>query len=102
MFNVYQNTDQVYEILDILSDKDVKATFFVGGIWAQQNPDALLAIEQGGHEIGNDGFNHKLPTKVATKLPWRKSGAPKQCLWYFGPCSTLYAPAPRAIITMAR
>ena len=64
MFNVYQNTDQVYEILDILSDKDVKATFFVGGIWAQQNPDALLAIEQiVGHHYELDDFQIQTVTE---------------------------------------
>jgi peptidoglycan/xylan/chitin deacetylase (PgdA/CDA1 family) len=93
MFNVYQNTDQVYEILDILSDKDVKATFFVGGIWAQQNPDALLAIEQAGHEIGNHGFNHKLPTKVGNEIAMEEIRRTEAVLMgILGHGSTLYAP----------
>ena len=59
MFNVYWGTDEVYRILDILSAKDAKATFFIGGCWADDNVDCLRAIYEAGHEIGNHGYFHK-------------------------------------------
>jgi len=45
-------------ILDILKEKNVRATFFVLGQAAQDNPDLLKRIVIEGHEIGNHSFNH--------------------------------------------
>ena len=59
MFNVYWGTDEVYQILDILQSHEAKATFFIGGSWADDNVECLRAIYAGGHEIGNHGYFHK-------------------------------------------
>lgn len=37
MFNVYQGSEYVEAILDTLSERGAKATFFVGGSWADDN-----------------------------------------------------------------
>jgi polysaccharide deacetylase family protein (PEP-CTERM system associated) len=47
-------------ILDLLDQYQTKATFFVVGEVAEQNPDLILSIFQRGHEIGCHGFSHKL------------------------------------------
>lgn len=59
MFNVYENTPVVYEILQILSEEGAKATFFVGGCWADDNEKCLNDIKTAGHETGNHGYFHK-------------------------------------------
>lgn len=59
MFNVYQHTEEVYKILDILDKHEAKATFFIGGCWADDNVECLKAIDNAGHEIGNHGYFHK-------------------------------------------
>lgn len=59
MFNVYENTETVYEILQILEEAQAKATFFVGGCWADDNGACLNAIKDAGHETGNHGYFHK-------------------------------------------
>ena len=64
MFNVYWGTDEVYRILDILSAHEAKATFFIGGCWADDNVDCLRAIYTAGHEIGNHGYFHKDQDKL--------------------------------------
>ena len=64
MFNVYQNTENVGEIAEILGEYGVKASFFLGGIWAQKNREAVFELYLAGHDVGNHGYNHKLPTKV--------------------------------------
>lgn len=64
MFNVYWGTDEVYRILDILSAHDAKASFFIGGCWADDNVDCLKAIYEAGHEIGNHGYFHKDHAKL--------------------------------------
>ena len=64
MFNVYQNTANVYKILDILDEYEASATFFVGGCWADDNVDCLREISARGHEIGSHGYFHKDHSKL--------------------------------------
>ena len=64
MFNVYWGTDEVYSILDILEKREVKATFFIGGCWADDNTACLKSIAEKGHEIGNHGYFHKEQNKL--------------------------------------
>ena len=59
MFNVYWGTDEVYRILDILEKRSAKATFFIGGSWADDNIDCIKTIVEKGHELGNHGYFHK-------------------------------------------
>jgi peptidoglycan/xylan/chitin deacetylase (PgdA/CDA1 family) len=50
--------------LQTLKDHDAKATFFIGGCWADDNVDCLRAIYADGHEIGNHGYFHKDHAKL--------------------------------------
>ena len=59
MFNVYENTQVVEEIVELLDKKGVKATFFVGGCWADDNAETLKKIVASGHELANHGYFHK-------------------------------------------
>ena len=59
MFNVYSDTKSVERILEILFAHNAKATFFIGGSWADDNIDCLKKIVEGGHELGNHGYFHK-------------------------------------------
>ncbi|GIN73763.1 hypothetical protein J14TS2_42380 [Bacillus sp. J14TS2] len=45
-------------ILDILKQKDVKATFFLVGYRIEKYPDVVKRIVQEGHAIGNHSYNH--------------------------------------------
>lgn len=47
------------EILDVLKEYDVKATFFVVGENVKANSDLFERIIIDGHEIGNHTFRHK-------------------------------------------
>ena len=46
------------QILDILKEYDVKATFFVAGKHVEWYPDAVRRAVKEGHEIGNHTFSH--------------------------------------------
>lgn len=59
MFNVYENTEVVNSILDTLEEFDVKATFFIGGCWADDNEKTLRRISESGNELANHGYFHK-------------------------------------------
>lgn len=47
------------EILEILAEYDIKATFFTVGENATWFPDLIRAEYEQGHEIGNHTFTHK-------------------------------------------
>ena len=68
MFNVYENSEAVEAILDILDRYGVKASFFLGGVWAVNNEDLVLRMKNSGHDIGNHGYLHKLPTSVGQEM----------------------------------
>ncbi len=59
MVNVYENTLIVNEMIDLFMEKNIKATFFVGGCWADDNEKTLLKMKENGFEIGNHGYFHK-------------------------------------------
>lgn len=54
------------EILDILKEYDIKATFFVLGIHAEKYPKIIKRQVEEGHEIGNHSYSH-IDMRRATK-----------------------------------
>ncbi|MBK9165427.1 MAG: glycosyltransferase [Acidobacteria bacterium] len=51
-----QNTEKALELLD---KSDTKATFFVLGWIAEQNPGLIKEIARRGHEVASRGFYHR-------------------------------------------
>ncbi|PKK95824.1 MAG: polysaccharide deacetylase [Tenericutes bacterium HGW-Tenericutes-4] len=64
MINVYWGTEFIEPMLEVLEINNAKATFFVGGTWANSNPDILQKIYDAGHEIANHGYYHKDHTRI--------------------------------------
>jgi peptidoglycan/xylan/chitin deacetylase (PgdA/CDA1 family) len=52
-------------ILSLLSEFDVKATFFIPGLAAHLHPTDVERILSAGHEIGLHGWNHERPSSLA-------------------------------------
>jgi polysaccharide deacetylase family sporulation protein PdaB len=52
-------SDKTRDILNILDKYHIKATFFVTGMWADANPDALREISDRGEEVGSHSYTHK-------------------------------------------
>ena len=57
---------QTDEILQVLDEYGVKATFFVLGTNAEKYPDVLRRVIAAGHEIGNHTYSHSLLSKKGT------------------------------------
>jgi len=64
MINVYWGTEYVEPILNVLDQKNVKCTFFVGGTWVEKNKELLQEIYDRGHEIASHGYSHKEHEKL--------------------------------------
>jgi peptidoglycan-N-acetylglucosamine deacetylase len=57
VFNVGAGYEPATAILDALADRQLHATFFVMGWWADRHPDQLRQIAAGGHEIASHGHS---------------------------------------------
>lgn len=55
-FNISWGEKQVQPILDILKEKNAKATFFLSATWAERYPELTKEISEAGHEIGSHGY----------------------------------------------
>ena len=57
---IEQNIDR---ILALLSDSDVKATFFALGWIAERYPELVRRVSESGHELASHGFSHQRATE---------------------------------------
>ena len=57
-FDAAWGDEDLAEILQILEEKNVKATFFMTGEWVSDYPDAVRQIAAAGHDLGNHGDTH--------------------------------------------
>ena len=61
------NPDATPRILDTLSEKGVRATFFVLGSHAERWPELVRRMSSEGHQLGNHGYFHR---KLQFKSPF--------------------------------
>lgn len=59
-------TDNTDEILSILKEENVKATFFVTGREIEENFEEAKKLSEAGHELGNHSYSHK---RMVLKTP---------------------------------
>jgi peptidoglycan-N-acetylglucosamine deacetylase len=59
-------TDNTDEILSILKEENVKATFFVTGREIEENFEEAKKLAEAGHELGNHSYSHK---RMVLKTP---------------------------------
>jgi len=57
-FDAAWGADDTDNLLQILKDEDIKATFFLCGYWVDKYPDEVKKIFEAGHDIGNHGATH--------------------------------------------
>lgn len=55
--NVSWGNEYLEEILTLLGEENVSATFFLVGRWAEENPNLVKKIHDQGHDLGNHGFS---------------------------------------------
>ena len=65
-FDAAWGNEETGQLLDILDEHDVKATFFLVGDWVDKYPDDVKNIAAHGHDIGNHSDTHPhLPQVVS-------------------------------------
>jgi peptidoglycan/xylan/chitin deacetylase (PgdA/CDA1 family) len=53
VFNLTDSVEGLSEILNVLSDYQIKSTFFINGEFIRRHPDAALELEKSNHEIAS-------------------------------------------------
>lgn len=65
--NVDWGNEVIPDMLTVLEEKGVRATFFLTGRWAARFPEMARMIAERGHEIGNHGQSHAHPTQLSAE-----------------------------------
>lgn len=63
-FNISWGEKRALPIIETLSEKEVEATFFISGAWAERHPEIVEKILADGHTLGNHGFQYKKYTDM--------------------------------------
>ncbi len=63
--NVDWGEENLPAMLGTLKQENVKATFFVSGRWAKNNPELVKRIAAEGHQIENHGYSHPHPDRIS-------------------------------------
>lgn len=64
-FDAAWGADKTQDILSVLKEYDVKATFFLVAFWAEDYPEMVKAIQDSGMEIGTHSANHPDMAKLS-------------------------------------
>lgn len=57
-FDAAWGNEDTQQLIDILGQYNVKATFFVVGAWADKYPESVKALHEAGHEVMNHSNTH--------------------------------------------
>lgn len=57
-FDAAWGSDKTQSIINVLKEHNIKATFFLVGMWVDKNPDLVKVIDESGFEIGTHSNLH--------------------------------------------
>nr|WP_284700629.1 polysaccharide deacetylase family protein [Thermoanaerobacterium sp. R66] len=64
-FDASWGSDKTERLLQILKDKNVKATFFLTGLWIDKYPELVKKIYEEGHDVENHSNTHPHMTQLS-------------------------------------
>lgn len=92
-FDAAWGNEQTPTLLDILKNKEVKATFFLVGFWAEKYPESVKQIADAGHDVGNHSDTHPhLPKLEKSKITAQIDDCNKKIESAGAPRPTLFRP----------
>ncbi|MBQ2895459.1 MAG: polysaccharide deacetylase family protein [Oscillospiraceae bacterium] len=65
-FDAAWGNEDTQQLIDILAEYDVKATFFVVGQWVDKYPESVKALHDAGHEVMNHSNTHPHMAKLSS------------------------------------
>lgn len=61
-FDAAWGNEDTQQLIDILAEHDIRATFFVVGEWVDKYPESVKALYDAGHEVMNHSNTHRIYT----------------------------------------
>jgi peptidoglycan/xylan/chitin deacetylase (PgdA/CDA1 family) len=68
-FDAGADTGYAAEILNLLRDEGIEASFGMTGVWAQANPELVRRMVAEGHQLINHTWDHSSLTGANTQMP---------------------------------
>ena len=65
-FDAAWGNEDTQQLIDILGEYNVKATFFVVGEWVDKYPESVKALADAGHEVMNHSNTHAHSSQLST------------------------------------
>ena len=66
-FDAAWGNDDTEQLISILAEYDVPATFFVVGAWVDKYPESVKALSDAGHQIQNHSNTHPYMSKLSAE-----------------------------------
>ncbi len=66
-FDAAWGNEDTQQLIDILARYNVKATFFVVGMWVDKYPESVKALSDAGHEVMNHSNSHEHFSKLSAE-----------------------------------
>ncbi len=94
IINVAWGNEYLSDMLAILKNHNVSATFFLEGNWTKKNPELAKMIVSAGHEVGNHSYSHpdmkKLTAAQAREQIIKtneiiEAATGEKCIWFAPP-----------------
>lgn len=67
LINVSWGSEHLPDILEILKEHHIKATFFIEGKWAKENSEYVKMIAEQDHVVGNHAYNHPDMARISNQ-----------------------------------
>lgn len=90
-FDAAWGNDDTQQLIDILAEYDVPATFFVVGAWVDKYPESVKALHDAGHQIQNHSNTHpNMPQLSKEQMKNELNSCNKKIESVTGVCPTLF------------
>ena len=92
-FDAAWGCDDTNQLIEILKEHNVPATFFVVGAWVDKYPEAVKALHNAGHQIQNHSNAHpNMPQLSTAQMRDEIESCNKKIESITGICPTLFRP----------
>ena len=92
-FDAAWGNEDTQQLIDILGEHDIKATFFVVGEWVDKYPESVKALSDAGHEVMNHSSTHPHMTELSPdQMIAEVQNCNKKIEAVTGKCPTLFRP----------
>lgn len=92
-FDAAWGNDDTEQLINILAEYDVPATFFVVGAWVDKYPESVKQLSDAGHQIQNHSNTHPhMPNLSTEQMTNELTSCNEKIAAITGVCPTLFRP----------